>query len=66
MPGENRDQFIVGNSLWTAPREVGFAPAQIYLVLEQRKGLPVCPKHTLPPRPRACIPLKKSEGFPLE
>lgn len=54
--GKQRDQFIVGNSLWPAPGEVGSAPAPIYLVLGQVGGLPVCQKPHPPSPPRACFP----------
>lgn len=51
--GKQRDQFIVGNSLWPTPGEMGSPPAPIYLFLGQVEGLPVCqnPCPHLPPGP---------------
>lgn len=36
--GKQTDQFIVENSLWPAPGEVGSSPSPVYLVLDRGKG----------------------------
>lgn len=51
--GKRRDQFIVGNSLQPAPREVGSAPAPYTWFWDRGRGC-LCARNT----PQDLLPLK--------